>query len=48
MFTALEEKYIKTLNDKGLPGTEIMKTVKELAAKGNAKYPKKDVFLKVD
>jgi TRAP-type C4-dicarboxylate transport system substrate-binding protein len=41
----LEDTYIKTLNDKGLQGADIMKTVKELAVKANAKYPEKDVFV---
>ncbi|MDT3701413.1 MAG: TRAP transporter substrate-binding protein [Thermincola sp.] len=41
----LEDKYIKTLNDASLPGADIMKTVKELAEKGNAKFPEKDVFV---
>lgn len=35
----LEDQYIKVLNDKGLNGAEIIKGVKELAEKYNAKYP---------
>lgn len=42
----LEATYIKFMNDKGLNGADIMKTVKELVEKGNAKYPEKAVFLK--
>lgn len=42
----LEDKYIKTLNDKGLNGADIMKTVKELTAKANAKYPEKAPYTK--
>lgn len=42
----LESNYVKTLNEKGLPGEEILKTVKEVVDQGNAKYPEKDVFLK--
>ncbi|MDT3698822.1 MAG: TRAP transporter substrate-binding protein [Thermincola sp.] len=35
----LEAKYIGILDEKGLPGADIMKTVKELVEKANAKYP---------
>jgi len=42
----LESKYVETLNEKGLPGEEILKTVKEMIDQGNTKYPEKDVFLK--
>lgn len=42
----LEDKYIKTLNEKGLPGVDIMKTVKELTDKANAKYPEKAPYTK--
>lgn len=42
----LETQYVKTLNEKGLPGEEILKTVKELAQKYNAKYPEVAPYIK--
>jgi len=37
----LEDKYIKILDERGLSGADIMKTVKELVDKANAKYPER-------
>lgn len=42
----LEAKYTKTLDEKGLPGADIMKTVKEVIAQANAKYPEKAPYTK--
>ncbi len=42
----LEDQYIKTLNEKGLNGADIVKGVKELAEKYNAQYPEKAPYTK--
>ncbi len=42
----LEDQYVKTLNDKGLNGADIVKGVKELADKYNAQYPDKAPYTK--
>ncbi|MDT3697782.1 MAG: TRAP transporter substrate-binding protein [Thermincola sp.] len=42
----LEATYIKTLNEKGLPGEDIMKTVRELTDKANAEFPEKAPYTK--
>jgi TRAP-type C4-dicarboxylate transport system substrate-binding protein len=35
----IQEEYVGLLNERGLPGADILKTMKELAAKYNALYP---------
>lgn len=42
----LQDKYVALLNEKGLPGDEILKTVKELADKYNKQFPVAAPYIK--
>lgn len=42
----LQDKYVASLNEKGLPGDDILKTVKELAEKYNKEYPVAAPYMK--
>ena len=42
----LEDQYIKFLNEKGLPGADIIKTVKVLVDKANTDYPEMAPYVK--
>ena len=41
-----EDQYIKFLNEKGLPGADIIKTVKVLVDKANTDYPEMAPYVK--